>query len=109
MATAKLLATLAGKVFDADAFDAGFYGADDKKQTELFRLHCQVSWAVIALCVLKKDITAAVVSQFNGLLRDAHSQGKSFLSNNDPSYFWSIYLHKRAEKVLGLDEVKDED
>ena len=92
---------LTGKEFDSVAYD--------KKQTELFRLHCQVSWALIALCVLKKDITDADVSQFNGLLRDAHSQGKSSFSNDDPSYFWSIKLHKRAEKVLGLDRVKDED
>ena len=97
----KIFSVLTGKEFDAVA-----YG---KKQTELFRLHCQVSWALIALCVLKKDITDADVSQFNGLLRDAHSQGKSSFSNDNPSYFWSIYLHKRAEKVLGLDRVKDED
>ena len=97
----KIVSALAGKAFDPDAYD--------KKQTELFRLHCQVSWALIALCVLKKDITDADVSQFNGLLRDAHSQGKSSFSNDNPSYFWSIYLHKRAGKVLGLDRVKDED
>lgn len=96
-----ILSGLIGKEFDVDAYD--------KKQTELFRLHCQVSWALIALCVLKKDITDADVSQFNGLLRDAHSQGKSYLSNDNPSYFWSIYLHKRAEKVLGLNRVKNED
>lgn len=92
---------LTGKEFDSAAYS--------KKQSEFYRLHCQVSWALIALCVLKKDITDADVSQFNGLLRDAHSQGKSFFSNDNPSYFWSIYLHKRAEKVLGLDRVKDED
>lgn len=84
-----------------------FISAYNKKQTELFRLHCQVSWAVIALCVLKKDITAAAVSQFNGLLRDAHRQGKYCFYKDQPSYFWSIYLHGRAKKVLGLDRVKD--
>ena len=97
----KILSSLTGNEFDAVA-----YG---KKQTELFCLHCQVSWALIALCVLKKDITDADVSQFNGLLRDAHSQGKSSFSNDNPSYFWSIYVHKRAEKVLGLNRVKNED
>lgn len=97
----KIFTALTGKEFDAVA-----YG---KKQTELFRLHCQVSWALIALCVLKKDIEQSDISQFNGLLRDAHGQGKSSFSNDNPSYFWSIYLHKRAEKVLGLDRVKDVD
>ena len=92
---------LTGKEFDSAAYN--------KKQSELYRLHCQVSWALIALCVLKKDIEQSDISQFNGLLRDAHSQGKSYLSNDNPSYFWSIYLHKRAENVLGLDRVKDED
>lgn len=96
----KMVSALASKAFDPDAYD--------KKQTELFRLHCQVSWALIALCVLKKDIADADVSQFNGLLRDAHSQGKSCFSNDSPGYFWSVYLHKRAEKVLGLGEVRGE-
>lgn len=97
----RIHSTATGKEFDSEAYN--------KKQSELYRLHCQVSWALIALCVLKKGITDADVSQFNGLLRDAHSQGKSCFSNDDPGYFWSIKLHKRAEKVLGLDRVKEED
>lgn len=96
----RIVSALAGKAFDLDAYD--------KNQAELFRLHCQVSWALIALCVLKKDIEQSDISQFNGLLRDAHSQGKSCFSNDSPDYFWSIYLHKRGEKVLGLGKVRDE-
>lgn len=96
----KIFTALTDKEFDAVA-----YG---KKQTELFRLHCQVSWALIALCMLKKDMEQSDISQFNGLLRDAHSQGKSCFSNDSPDYFWSIYLHKRGEKVLGLGKVRDE-
>lgn len=96
-----MLSTVTGRGVGLDAWD--------KEQSELFRLHCQVSWALIALCVLKKDVTDADVSQFNGLLRDAHSQGKSSYSNDNPSYFWSIYLHKRVEKILGIGRVKDDD
>lgn len=100
MASKRVFGTLVSGVLGAATWD--------EKQSELYRLHCQVSWALIALCVLKKDITGADVSQFNGLLRDAHSQGKSCFIKDDPGYFWSIYLHKRAEKVLGLNRVKDE-
>lgn len=79
-----------------------------REQDELCRLFYQVAWALIALCVLKKDVGPGDLSQFNGLLRDAHSQGKSMFSNDDGGYFWSIYLHKRAEKVLGLESVNVE-
>ena len=99
--SSRFLSALPGRGCDLDAWD--------KEQTELFRLHCQVSWALIALCVLKKDVTDADVSQFNGSLRDAHSRGKSCHSNDNPSYFWSICLHKRVEKVLGIGRVKDDD
>ena len=79
--------------------------------SELFKSFCQVSWAVIALCILKKDVDSADISQFNGLLQDAHSHGMRREAhrqaniryvNDDPNYFWSTYLHKRVAKILGL-------
>ena len=82
--------------------------ARKREQDELCRLFYQVAWALIALCVLKKDVGPRDLSQFNGLLRDAHSRGKSSFSNDDGGYFWSIYLHERAEKVLGLERVNEE-
>lgn len=84
------------------SFDVNAY---DRKQKALYKLHCQVSWALIALCVLKRGIQFSDISQFNGLLRDAHSRGKSSFVNDDADYFWSIYLSKRAKKVLGLDDI----
>lgn len=81
--------------------------------SELDQLPYQVSWAVIALCILKKDVDSADLSQFNGLLQDAHSHGMKRVAfrsvTYDPNYFWKTYLHERVAKILGLGSINEGD
>ena len=99
----------------AESIIAGALNAIVKGEasSELEKSFYQVSWAVIALCILKKDVDSADLSQFNGLLQDAHSHGMKRVAfrsvTYDPNYFWKTYLHERVAKILGLGSINEGD